>query len=180
MYYDNARSKIATGDLIAVKGKTGFMTPFTRFFTRSPYTHVGTAFWMRNVLWIAEINSGANHATPLSQYADRDFDVYTPPPDVELSLVEMAILIALRGKIPYGWLSLPFIAFLAFFKINSFLHARRILSCAGFSVFIYELAGMRETTRILAPVNLVKLCTHKLSVIGHKDQVVSPFQRIDI
>jgi hypothetical protein len=180
MYYDNARGKIDTGDLIAVKAKKGLLTPFTRFFTRSPYTHVGTAFWMGESLWVAEINNGANHATPLSQFADCDFDVCSPPLGVDVERMQTAIMIALRGKIHYGWLSLPFIGLLAFLKIRTFLHARRILSCAGFSVFIYEMAGMKETTRILAPVDLVKMCTIKLSVVGHDDQVISPFKRADI
>lgn len=174
MNYNDARSKIETGDLIAVKAKTGFLTPFTRFFTRSDYTHVGTAFWLGDGLWLAEINNGANHATPLSQFADCDFDVCVPPVDVVMAKIPMAIDAALRVKIQYGWLSLPFIGFLAFFKIRAFLHARRILSCAGFSVFIYELAGMKETTRILSPFDLVKLCRHKLSVVGDKTLISNP------
>lgn len=173
MNYDEARSKIEDGDMIAVCGKEGFLTPFTKFFTRSPYTHVGVAFWMGGGLWMAEINAGANHATPLSQYAECDFDVFIKP-DECIHSIKDAIDTALRVKIHYGFASLPVIGLLNWLRIKAFIHARKILSCAGFSVLIYELAGFPEYTRVLSPADLARLLKLRLSVQGDPGLVISP------
>jgi len=164
MNYDQARERIETGDLIAVRGKEGLLTPFTKFFTRSPYTHVGIAFWMNGGLWMSEINGGRNHAIPLSQLADSEFDVYERPPGLSIADMLEAINEALREKIDYGYLSLPVIGLINFLGIKVFIHARRIMSCAGYSVMTYEAAGWPEHTRILSPRDLAALLKFKLAV----------------
>lgn len=166
MNYDQARWQIETGDLVAVCGTRGLLTPFTRFFTRSNYTHVGIAFWMDGGLWMSEINGGANHAIPLSQLADMDFDVFHRPEAVTQPVILGAIRTALRRRIHYGYLSLPVIGFINYFRIKVFIHARQILSCAGYSVMTYEAAGWPECTRILSPQDLASMLQFKLAVTG--------------
>lgn len=163
MNYAEARSQIQDGDLIAVCGTEGFLSPFTRFFTRSRYTHVGVALWMDGGLWLAEINAGANHATPLSQFAVNDFDVYHKPAECTGD-IRAAIHTALCIKIHYGFSALPVVGFLNWFRIKVFVHARRIIECAGFCIMIYELAGYPEYTRILSPVDITRLLVLRLSV----------------
>lgn len=173
MNYVEARSQIQDGDLIAVCGTKGLLAPFTRFFTRSRYTHVGVAFWMADGLWLAEINAGANHATPLSQFTGNDFDVYIKPVQCTGNMAA-AIQTALRVRINYGYASLAVIGLMNWLRIKAFIHARRNISCAGFCVMVYELAGLPEHTRILSPADLAAILTLRLSVLGTVDVVLSP------
>lgn len=163
MRYEEARMLITDGDLIAVREKDGFLTPFTKFFTHSKITHTGIAHWMDGGLWMTEINIGKNHAIPLSQLADTPFDVFHPPVDNPLGARE-AIATALRIKIPYGSVALIVIGLLNFFRIKTFVHARRVLVCTGFCVKIYEMMGWGEHTYILSPQELTDMLKIKLYV----------------
>jgi hypothetical protein len=163
MNYQEALNNIETGDLIAVKGTEGFLTPFTRFFTRSDYTHVGIAYWMNGKLWMVEINGGKNHLIPMTQLADEKFDVFKCPIE-DKARVEVAIELSLKDKIPYGYLALFVVGLINYLRIKVFIHARRILECAGFCVMIYETAGWPEHTRILSPKDLTEFLQLKVSV----------------
>lgn len=163
MDYATARSLIDDGDLIAVREHSGFLTPFTRFFTRSPVTHVGIALWMDGGLWMGELNGGKNHAVPLSQLSDTDFDVYYPPVPSRAKARE-AVQEALRIKIPYAFGVLPVIGLLDWLRIKVFIHARKLLVCSGWCVMVYERAGWPERTRVLSPADLVAQLTLKLQV----------------
>lgn len=162
MRYDDARPLIATGDLIAVRETHGLLAPLTRFFTRSPVTHVGTALWMDGGLWMAELNGGKNHAIPLSQLSETDFDVYECP--VDRVKVRATTLAALRLKIGYGIIALPIIGLLNWLRIKVFIHARRVLVCSGYCISIYEAAGWPERSRIVSPEELVEQLKLKLEV----------------
>lgn len=164
MTYTAARRLIETGDLIAVRGRNGVLAPLTRFFTRSPYTHVGIAFWIKGELWMSEINGGHNHAVPLSQLDGIDFDVFERPPEVTSAAVKLAIHEAQRKRIKYGYLSLPVIGLINFLRLNVQINARQIMSCAGFSVMTYETAGWPTRSRILSPGDLAKMLRFKLAV----------------
>jgi hypothetical protein len=161
--YEEARSLISDGDAIMVKSRRGLLAHLTRFFTRSDYTHGGVAFWTAGGLWMTEINSGKNHAIPLSQLSETDFDVYCCP-IADAKAMRYAIQEAMRVKIHYGWPSLFVIGLINYFRIKVFLHARKILSCAGYCVMTYELAGWPEHSRILSPADLAGLLKFKLSV----------------
>jgi len=165
MQYSDARKHIETGDLIAVRGRTGVLAPMTRFFTHSPYTHVGIAFWnAEGELWMSEINGGHNHAIPLSQLDGIDFDVYARPDGVTIEATIAAIRAALRKRIKYGWLSIPVIGLINFLRLSVTINARKVLSCAGYSVMTYEAAGWPKRTRILSPGDLAKMLRFKLAV----------------
>lgn len=160
--YANARNYISTGDVIAVKRGEGLLSPFTRFFTRSDYTHVALSIWLGDGLWVSEINGGGNHMVPLSQLADTEFDVYACP--VDAARVSVAILEKMRTHIAYGFAALPVVGLLNWLRLKIFLHARQILECAGYCVAVYEMAGWPEHTHLLSPVDLTQLLELKFQV----------------
>jgi hypothetical protein len=162
MDYIQACNGIETGDVIEIKGTKGFLTPLTKYFTSSEYTHVGIAYWMDKRLWLVEINGGKNHIIPFTQLADEAFDVYENP-GLDVRRIEESIEQSLRNKIDYGYLALPVVGLLNYLKIKIFIHARKILECAGFSVMILEGAGWPEHTRILSPQDLADLLKFKFS-----------------
>lgn len=165
MKYDEAKSKIEDGDVILVKGESGFLTPFTRFFTRSPYTHAGVAFWMNGDLWMAEINGGKNHAIPLSQLSGvESYEVFKRPVEVHPEDVLKSILKALSVMTKYGLAALPVIGLLDFLKLKVFVHWRKILVCSGWTVMILEDAGWSEHSRIVSPADLSEMLELKLTV----------------
>lgn len=164
MNYEDARALIATGDVIMVRGTTGLLTPLTRYFTRSPYTHTGQAFWLDGMLWMNEINSGKNHAIPLSQLADENFDVFERPAEVSEARALAAIKQMLRTKIPYSLLALFVAGALNFLRIKAFIHWRRLLVCSGYTAKSLCLAGWPECTYILSPADLAAMLKLKLAV----------------
>jgi hypothetical protein len=163
MDYQHARPLIEDGDLIAVREHEGVLTPITRFFTSSQITHVGIACWMDGGLWMGELNAGKNHAVPLSQLSETDFDVYYPPVPSRAK-VRASLLEALREKIHYAFGMLAAIGLLNWFRINVFIHARKLLVCSGWCVMVYEKADWPERTRVLSPADLVKQLTLKFEV----------------
>lgn len=136
MVYERARSLILDGDLIAVRGRRGFIPILTRLVTRSPFTHTGIALWLDGGLWIAEMNLGGNHLIPASQLRD-DFDVFDCP--CNRAALRDVVLRRLRTARRYGVLDLFSIA------------ARRLLGwrlgnsaheiCSEFSARAYIEAG---------------------------------------
>lgn len=167
MLYDIARDQIDTGDVIAVKEKYGVLSAFTRFFTRSDYTHVGIAIWLHDGLWMAELNGGRNHIIPISQLSDVPYDVYHCPVE-DRSRVDKAITDSLRVRVDYGFAALIPIGLLNFLDVKVFLHARQILVCSGYCVAILEAAGWPERSRIISPKELVADLKIKLTVRPQK------------
>lgn len=156
MLYAEARPLIETGDLIAVKGKSGPLAPLTKFFTRSEYTHVGVAFWMNDGLWLAETNAGNNHAIPCSQLEHEDIDVFKCPKALDKSRLLYAIHQMLRVKVPYGFTSLFIIGLADYMNFRVKSHDESLLSCAGFSGLIYELCGWPIDTHLISPQKLTE------------------------
>lgn len=167
MLYDIARPQIETGDIIAVREKHGTLSPFTRFFTHSDYTHNGIAIWLHDGLWMAELNGGRNHIIPISQLSDIEYDVYECPVE-DRDRVEKAITDSLRVRVEYGFAALIPIGLLNFLNIKVFLHARQILVCSGYCVAILEAAGWPEHSRIISPKELVSEMKLKLQVRPNK------------
>jgi hypothetical protein len=162
MNYKDARKYIDNGDLIAVRTAHNWLGRATQFFTRSPYTHVGLAIWIDGGLYIAELNGGRNHLTPLSQLEHLDFDVFHAP--IGLENIRSTIFKWLRHPIEYAYASFIVIGLLDWLKIKTFVHWRKMLVCSGWCVAVYEDAGWPEHTRILSPGGLAGLLTLRLSV----------------
>lgn len=162
--YEAARPHIQTGDTVAIKGRSGLLAHFTRFFTRSDYTHTGIAFWMADGLWMFEINGGRNHIIPLSQLVEEEFDVFCRPDGLSPEAVLQAVMDNLRSRVDYGFLAIPVIGLLDFLKIKLFVHWRRILVCSGMVVKVYEDAGWPHHSRVISPRALAALLTLRLEV----------------
>lgn len=79
--YHEVRSQIRDLDVIAVRGR-GLVSSLIRFFTRSPYTHVGFALWERNehgeptVLRMAESRELRGHRTTWLSHEVQVSDCY--------------------------------------------------------------------------------------------------------
>lgn len=175
--YAQARDLIRTGDLIGVRDVHGILGRATCLFTRAPYTHTGVAVWLGDHLFMADLNSGRNHLTPLSQLTD--FDVCSPPEGLDRAAIEQAIIEWLSKPISYGYAAFPVIGIKCALRIKAFIHWRSIIVCSGGSVQIFELAAaiMRaagaappaawiEHSRMISPGELVAELPFKLAVRG--------------
>lgn len=160
--YDAARELIADGDVVLLRGRT-LLARVIRFFSRRPHSHAGMAFWTQDGLLLTEINSGHNHAIPLSQFADQEFDVYERPASA-VGDARAAAFAGMRTRIHYGYATLVPIGLLEYCRIFIFVHWRSIMSCAGYVVMLLEMMGMPETTRMLSPGRLGGMLTLKLQV----------------
>lgn len=153
---------IDTGDCIAVPVAHGIIGRLTQFFTRSRYTHTGTAIWVADRLYMAELNGGRNHLVPMTQLTK--YDIYACPAGLDPAKVEAAIIQMLALPIDYGFISFPVIGLLNWLKIKVFVHWRKIIVCSGFVVAIYELSGWPERSRVISPQELVDQLVLKFSV----------------
>lgn len=138
MNYDEARSKIQTGDLIAVRDVHGLLGRATTLFTSSPYTHTGIAVWLGDRLFMADLNSGRNHLTALS--CVESFDVYDPPAGIDRKFIEQAAFDWLARPISYGFAAFVLIGLKDALGVKKFIHWRKIIVCSGGSIQIYEMA----------------------------------------
>jgi hypothetical protein len=166
MNYKEARKYIDNGDMIAVRTAHNWINRATQFFTRSPYTHAGLAIWIDGGLYIAELNGGRNHLTPMSQLEDLDFDVFKKPGCVEN--VRANIFKWLRKPIEYAYASFIVIGLLNWLKIKTFVRWRKMLVCSGWCVAVYEDSGWGEHSRILSPGDLANLLELKFEIRASK------------
>ncbi|MFZ6747417.1 hypothetical protein [Undibacterium sp. Ren11W] len=164
MNYQDARSQIEDGDVIAVRTAHSLFGKLTQFFTRKIYTHNGIAVWLDEGLWMVEINGGKNHAIPMSQLEGDDFDVFLPPQELTRSNIRKAALESLRVKVKYGLAAAFMIGLLGLLKLKTFVHWRKIIVCSGYCVAIYEEAGWQEHSRIISPGELADLLRLKLEI----------------
>ena len=162
MLYDEARSKIETGDAVLVSKAHSTLGRLTQFFTRSQYVHAGVAIWIGGHLYMAELNGGRNHLVPISQLTK--FDVYARPAAISAEAAEASILAMLTYPIDYGFFSFPVIGLLNFLRIKVFIHWRKIIVCSGYVVAIYEGAGWPERSRVISPRDLADQLDLKFSV----------------
>jgi hypothetical protein len=175
MLYSDARPLIETGDLIAVRDVHSIVGRLTVLFTRKPYTHTGVARWLDGCLYMADLNSGRNHLTAVSQL--QAFDVAGPPEGLERSFIERATDSWLEKQINYGFAAFVVIGLKCLLRLKVFIHWRQVVVCSGGSVQIYETAAqmMREAglqppaawlehSRMISPGELFAELKPKLSV----------------
>jgi hypothetical protein len=139
MNYADVRKSIRTGDLIAVKRRSGLFEIATRIVTNSPYTHTGIAIWAGNRLLLAQTNAGGCNLAPLSQEAVYDFDVFNCP--VDRNACEKAIWQELGTHIPYGILDCVRIFGYKVFGIPLPKEDGPDLVCSALSARIYKMSG---------------------------------------
>jgi hypothetical protein len=177
MNYADARSQIETGDLIAVRDVHGILGRLTVFFTHKPVTHTGVVRWSDGLLYMADLNSGRNHLTALSQLVD--FDVYDPPAGLDRTSIREAIDAWLAKPINYGIAAFVLIGLKCLLRLKVYIHWRRVMVCSGGSVNIYEMAaaimlrrGLKappdwiEHNRMLSPGELASELRLKLAIRG--------------
>lgn len=167
--YDEARSYIQDGDLIATRTPHSLFNRLTQLLTYKPYTHNGIAVWLDDGLWMGEINGGKNHMIPLSQLADEDFDVFYPPAGLDRAVIKKQVLEDMRVKVPYGFFATIVTGLVEFFRLGIYIKWRNILHCAGYSIRTYERAGwVPRHSFIVSPGKLTKKLKFKLAVRAAK------------
>lgn len=178
MRYADARALIETGDLIAVRDTNGWLGRLVQIVTRRPHTHTGVAYWVKDRLFMAGLNSGRNHLTAVSQLGD--FDVCAPPAGLDRNTIELATEFWLDQRIEYGYAALIGIGLECLLRMRTlFDNWRNVIVCSGGSVQIYESAAhlmaaqgkkapeaWLKHSRMLAPGELVDELTLKLAVRG--------------
>ena len=170
MRYAEARNFVRSGDLIAVRSRRTVFDAATRFVTGKPFTHTAVAVWggFRGVprLLVAESNGAGGSLSPLSNYADVDFDVFECP--VEEAAVERALWKLLGTKIHYDVPDLARIAANRLLGIPLPDRDDSRLICSALSATIYLRAGWRPDglPSIPAPDDMVRAvgCPPKLRV----------------
>jgi hypothetical protein len=162
--YQQARSLICDGDTVAIITPHNWIGKVTQFFTRRKYTHTGIAIWIDDGLYLAELNGGGNHLTPLSHWDGLDFDVCEMP--IGLIDIRGAIFEMLRAPIEYSYAGFLAAGARAFFNIQQAIHWRNKLVCDGFCVAVYERAGWTKHDRVIAPFELVDELRIKIEVRG--------------
>lgn len=163
MNYDEAVSQIEDGDIISIRKVHSLFGVLTKLFT-GKYTHTGMAIWLNNSLWMTELNGGRNHAIPMIQLADSQFDVFFPPSSLNRAKIRRASLDSLKVMVKYGIPAVIATGINEFFGFNRFIHWRNILDCSGYVIKILEAAGWNEHSYITSPTKLSEMLTFKLSV----------------
>lgn len=160
MRYEDARRHIRTGDLIALRQRRGVLPALTRWVTLSPYTHTAIAVWAgcaeQRRLLVAEVKGSGGFLTPLSQYAEGDFDVYAAPPEV---LIEIEATIWRRLGAPVGY-DLPDLLRIAAHRLLGWPLPERDdgnVVCSSLSASLWLAAGWRpdDLPSIPAPDDVV-------------------------
>jgi len=160
MRYADARDQIRTGDLIALRKKHGVLPRLTRWVTRSPYTHTAIALWCgedgHRRLLVAEAKASGAFLTPLSQYAEEDFDVWRAPRETLLS-IESAVWEALGAPIGYDVMDLLRIGLNRLAGLPLPKHDNALKICSALSATLWLQAGWkpRYLPSIPAPDDVV-------------------------
>ena len=143
MKYSDVRLQICTGDLIAIRKKTGALPTLTRVIDKTPYTHTAVAIWGgfqgTDRLLVVESNAAGASLSPLSNYQDVDFDVFARP--VDEALFEFATWDLLGTKIHYDIRDLVRLAANRLFSIPLPKRDDGNLICSALSATIYLHAG---------------------------------------
>lgn len=171
--YEQARDKINDGDLIFIRNATTFTSKIIRFFTRSPYSHVGIAFWAtighKQRLLVVEAQGGTKRrVVNMGFYALHNIDVVSAPRNWEEYATEALENIGVQD---YGWFEAGYVGLretlLHYF--NWALSARDLPGeiCSEFAARLLQLPDPH-----VSPQGLVKV----LEKQGHpvKFQIVSP------
>lgn len=154
--YEQARLDIQDGDIIFIKNNKGLFLPqLIRFFTRSPYTHVGIAFWITtgsaDRLMVVEAQGGAKRRiVNLSYYEDDHIDVVEAPKDWD-RVSEKAI--ERLNQVPYGWLQALYVGvrefLLQYFNVKLPMRDLPGEICSEFVARIYDLPERHISPQLL-------------------------------
>ena len=109
--YTEARSQIATGDIVGVKTRTpgGAITRTVQRLGGLPHyhvTHIALAYWLGGRLFAVEESVGGNRFVPMSQYAPSGLVVCDRIPGTDIERLPAAIDRATESHVPYSYLDL--------------------------------------------------------------------------
>ena len=121
--YAECRSRIKTGDIIYFSGGTSIASRLTQMVTKSPYFHVGMAFWIRDPMYasrlmIVEAHSGGRRIVSLSSYVGYGMSVLS----FDNKWAVMAdTLLDNTGAIPYSYFNYVGIGLKELFGVKQFM-----------------------------------------------------------
>lgn len=131
---------IQTGDIILVKGKTPIISPLIKWFTNSPYTHVGLAV-TPELIYEIDINKDL----AIRPLAYEDYDVFRYAEGLsEQQQVDMkwyALKRANENK-GYDWLRIVAFAFERIFRMPFVFHEMNRVICSEIVDNLYNYVGI--------------------------------------
>lgn len=163
MRYAATRSKIKTGDLIAVHYSGGWFWWLVKKICRSDIVHVGLAVWLDGGLFVAEMQSGGNVLRPLSQQRSR-FSVYRL--DINSDRIASLIMLSLRQHINYGYLNLIGLALRKLLNLN-IGYTRSAMTCGTFCLRFFrkfDTGIIWQHSNHITPVDLVKNLNYQFTI----------------
>jgi hypothetical protein len=130
--YKECRDKISTGDVVFFKNGTTLASKLTQFITRSPFYHVGIAFWVHDPqyeprLLIVEAHTGGRRIVSLSSYVGKAMSV------LEVDNKWMALcddILDNTGAVPYGYSNYVQIGLKELFGLKPYI-SRKISAIRG-------------------------------------------------
>lgn len=153
--YTEIRDTIVDGDLIFVARSPTILGRITEFVTRSPFYHVGIAFWMRDSsyesrLFMVEAHQGGRRIVSLSSYAGQPLHIVkseVPFGTYSKDLLDRA------GSVPYSYLDFVSIGLLEVFRLK--LHRSGGEVCSEMVVISLNKGGLYLPT-LISPGSLYR------------------------
>jgi len=145
-----------TGDVIALSSNI-----FVRVLTGHTESHVGILVWFGKRLFVAEfIETKGFNFVLLEEWLKgvEECTVGTAPPIVNDNysiVINKVIEYNNKGKIVYGWLTLPLVWFSQLTGIK-FPHIMEV--CSTFVQKIWEEAGYTQFTKVADPGDIINAC----------------------
>lgn len=109
--YAEGRNKIKDGDIVFVSNKETLTARVVQFFTQSPYSHCGFAFWVniagqRRLMMVEAQGSAKRRIVNMSNYRENELDIVrTKHKWTELAPKALDRL----GLIKYGWMDAVYV-----------------------------------------------------------------------
>lgn len=154
--YEEARGEIKDGDIVFIKNRKRFFSRIIQFFTRSDYSHVGIAFWVKvnsdsERLMMVEAQGGARRRiVNISYHFNSELDIIAPPK--EWGYV-YNIALAKLSEVPYGYVEALYVGLREFLMkyLNIKLPRKNLPGeiCSEFIGNVYDLEKRHVSPQIL-------------------------------
>jgi hypothetical protein len=155
MNYEQAKTQISDGDLVALKRTDTWFWWLVSRVTRSPYTHTAIAVRVGNGVFVVELHWSGPRIVPLRSYR-HPFDVFSCP--VSQETVRRAAFAFAAKRIRYDWLDLFRIGLFNLFRLRPAADQGGLV-CSSFNARIYRYAGWQpppKFPRIPSPGAMVR------------------------
>ena len=154
--YKLGRNLIDDGDIVFVRNKKTITARVIQFFTRSPYSHVGIAFWVEiekqpRLMIVEAQGKTKRRILNMSFYSENQLDVIQAPK--EWKFVYNKALEKL-GKVDYGYFEAAYVGLreflLQYFKITLPTKDLPGQICSEFVASVYDLKRVHISPALLA------------------------------